>query len=394
MAAVATGPGPKRVHVVGAGLSGAVVARELAEAGHHVIVQDERVHVAGNCHTEQDPATGIMVHRYGPHIFHTSDEVVWDYACRFAEMEPFRHRVKAIAGGQVYSLPINLHTINQLFGRTMAPDEARRFIRAQCAECDGPPRSFEDQALAFVGEKIYATFLRGYTRKQWGVDPSELPASILKRLPLRFDYDDRYFDHRHQAIPRAGYTDMVTRILDADRIELRLGTAFAGRAGQHAEADHVIYTGPLDRYFDREMGPLGYRTLDFEAFEATGDAQGTAVVNYCDEETPHTRITEHRHFAPWADTDPDRSICFREYSRAAGPDDIPYYPLRLVDDRRLLSRYRERAEAEPGVTFVGRLGTYAYLDMDKAIARALETARTLLGAWARGEKAPAFVHAP
>ncbi|MGI3166848.1 UDP-galactopyranose/dTDP-fucopyranose mutase family protein [Pseudooceanicola sp. 200-1SW] len=384
-------PAPKRILVVGAGLSGAVLARELAEAGHFVTVQDERRHIAGNCHTEVDPATGVLLHAYGPHIFHTDDEAVWAYVTRFAEMVPFRHRVKAVAGGQVYSLPINLHTINQLFGRTMDPAEARQFLARQAQAGDDPPVSFEDQALRLVGPRLYQTFLRGYTRKQWGVDPTDLPASILKRLPLRFDYDDRYFDHRYQAMPRHGYTQMVARILEAPRITLRLNAPFEGRPG--GDVDHLIYSGPLDRYFGHDLGPLGYRGLRFERFEAQGDAQGTAVVNYCDEDVPFTRITEHRHFAPWQPA-PERSVCFREYSLAAGPGDIPYYPLRLLGDRQLLSRYRARAEAEPGVTFVGRLGTYAYLDMDKAIARALETARALNAAWSREAEALAFVHAP
>ncbi|MBR9819604.1 MAG: NAD(P)-binding protein [Rhodobacteraceae bacterium] len=383
---------PKRILIVGAGLSGAVLARELAEGGHEVTVQDERRHVAGNCHTEEDPRSGIMVHAYGPHIFHTADEEVWAYVNRFAEMMPFRHRVKAVAGGQVYSLPINLHTINQLFGRVMSPDEARAFIASQCQQDGDSPQSFEDQALRCVGERIYATFLRGYTRKQWGVEPAELPASILKRLPLRFDYDDGYFDHPHQAIPRRGYTDMVAAILATDRVSLRLGAPFEGRAEGH---DHVIYTGPLDRYFGRDLGPLRYRTLDFERIEADlGDVQGTAVVNYCDEDVPFTRVTEHRHFAPWAEADPDRSLCFREYSRDAGPGDTPYYPLRLLNDRKRLSQYVARAKAEAGVTFVGRLGTYAYLDMDRAISRALETARVLEDHWAMEAAAPAFVHEP
>ncbi|MBY5972081.1 NAD(P)-binding protein [Ferrimonas balearica] len=392
MDAGSTVPAPKRILVVGAGLSGAVVARELADAGHHVTVQDERRHIAGNCHTEVDPRTGIMVHAYGPHIFHTDDAAVWAYVTRFADMVPFRHRVKAVAGGRVYSLPINLHTINQLYGRAMTPCEARHFIRSQAMAGDDAPVSFEEQALRFVGPRIYETFLRGYTRKQWGVEPSDLPASILKRLPLRFDYDDRYFDHRHQAMPRHGYTEMVARILDAPRIELRLNAPFDGRPGP--EIDHLVYTGPLDRYFGQDLGPLGYRTLEFERFEVEGDAQGTAVVNFCDEEVPYTRVTEHRHFSPWGETPPERSVCFREYSHAARPGDIHYYPLRLLSDRKLLSRYRARAEAEEGVTFVGRLGTYAYLDMDKAIARALETAGALKAAWAREAEAPAFVHAP
>ncbi|MBT9386513.1 NAD(P)-binding protein [Pseudooceanicola sp. CBS1P-1] len=383
---------PRRVRVVGAGLSGAVVARALADAGHQVTVQDERPHVAGNCHTARDPATGVMVHVYGPHIFHTANPEVWAYVNRFAEMVPFRHRVKAVAGGQVYSLPINLHTINQLFGRAMSPAEARAFLRARCETGEEAPRSFEDQALRLVGQTIYTTFFRGYTRKQWGVDPDQLPASILKRLPLRFDYDDAYFDHPHQALPRDGYTAMVARILDHPGIRLRLGQPFRGRLPQ--DADHLVYTGPLDRYFDRDLGPLGYRTLDFERFEGPGDVQGTAVVNYCDEDVPHTRITEHRHFSPWEGRVQGASPCFREYSRACGPNDIPYYPLRLLDDRRRLGQYSERAAAERDVTFVGRLGTYAYLDMDRAIERALDTARAINLAWAQEGKPAAFIHAP
>ncbi len=383
--------GARRVLVVGAGFSGAVVARELAADGHIVTVQDERPHIGGNCHTETDQVTGILVHAYGPHIFHTSDERVWAYVTQFAEMVPFRHRVKAVAGGQVYSMPINLHTINQVFGRTMSPTEARVFIAAECRQTTEEPRSFEEQALKFVGDRIYRLFFHGYTRKQWGVEPSELPASILKRLPLRYSYDDSYFDHRHQAMPREGYTALIERILSADRIVLRLDLPLDGRPEGF---DHVIYTGPLDRFFGYDIGRLGYRTLNFERFEGEGDVQGTAVVNYCDEEIPYTRITEHRHFAPWAAPSGGSSVCFREYSRGCGPKDIPFYPLRLLGDKRLLSDYVTRAKAERGVTFVGRLGTYSYLDMDVAIGRALETADQIKAAWREGKEPPVFAHSP
>ncbi len=378
-----------KILVVGAGFSGAVVARSLAEAGHDILVVDERPTPAGNCHTARDAKTGIMLHLHGPHIFHTGNARVWDYVRRFAEMVPYRHRVKAQAGGRVYSLPINLHTINQVFEAAMTPDQARAFIAAKSRPTEVAPRSFKDQALAMVGDQIYRAFLDGYTRKQWGVDPSALPAAILKRLPLRFSYDDSYFDHPHQAIPRDGYTDLVTQILDHPGVELRLGLRSEAVADDFA---HTVYSGPLDRYFDGAFGRLSYRTLDFERIDHQGDYQGVAVMNYCDADVPFTRISEHKHFAPWERF--DQSVCFREFSRDCGPGDSPYYPLRLADDDRLLSKYVERAKQTEAVTFVGRLGTYSYLDMDVAILRALETAEVLKTCFAGGLPAPAFVHAP
>lgn len=382
---------PKRVLVVGAGFSGAVIARALAGHGHHVTIVDQRDHVAGNCHTQLDDETGVMVHVYGPHIFHTDDRRVWDYITRFCEMVPFVNRVKAVARGQVFSMPINLHTINQLFGRTMSPDEARTFVSGLARPGPDRPASFEDQALSMVGDEIYQTFFRGYTRKQWGVEPSRLPASILKRLPLRFSYDDSYYNHRYQAMPRDGYTAAIQKILDYPRINLRLGERADPRGDDH---DHVVYSGPIDDYFGHDLGRLEYRTLDFERFVHAGDFQGNPVINYCDEDVPWTRIAEHRHFAPWRSPPSDCSVCFREFSRACGPGDIPYYPLRLVDDRHRLAAYVDRAKAQQGVTFVGRLGTYSYLDMDAAIGRAMDTADAILAAWDRDEDAPVFVHEP
>jgi UDP-galactopyranose mutase len=382
-----------RILIVGAGFTGAVVARELAEAGLASLVIDERSHVAGNCYTARDRQTGVLVHRYGPHIFHTNDERVWSYVTRFADMKPYVNRVKAVVHGRVYSLPINLHTINQFFGTAMSPDEARAFIESRRAKEITNPRTFEEQALSMIGREIYEAFFLGYTRKQWGVDPSRLPASILKRLPVRFNYDDNYFAHRHQGMPADGYTELVLNLLRHPSIEVRTACAFE-TLGRAESFRHIVYTGPLDRYFGFAHGRLGYRTLDFEAEYGVGDVQGTAVMNYCDEAVPYTRVSEHKHFSPWEAAALERTVVFREYSRGAGPQDIPYYPLHLVDDRRLLARYVERAADEAGVTFAGRLGTYSYLDMDVTIGRALDTAAQLVSCLECGSGPPSFVHRP
>ncbi|MCL4187863.1 MAG: UDP-galactopyranose mutase [Rhodobacteraceae bacterium] len=379
-----------RILIVGAGLSGAVIGRMLAEAGDRVTILEARSHIAGNCHTVRDPATGVLVHAYGPHIFHTDDAEVWDYVNRFQTFQPYRNRVKTTVGGRVYSLPVNLHTINQFFDRALNPEEARAFIAGRADASIGEPANFQEQALKFIGRELYEAFFRGYTLKQWGCDPTALPASILKRLPVRFNYDDNYFFHRFQGMPAEGYSSMVERILDHPGIAVHLSTRFdrAARAGY----DHVFYSGPLDGWFDFELGRLGYRTLDFERIEHRGDFQGCAVMNYGDVEVPWTRITEHKHFAPWESH--EGSVVFREYSRACGPGDIPYYPIRLVDEKALLARYVDRARAETGVTFVGRLGTYRYLDMDVTIREALDAGRTFLARRAAGAPMPAFAVAP
>ncbi len=361
-----------QILLVGAGLSGAVMARELAVAGHRVTVLEARDHVAGNCHTERCPETGVLVHVYGPHIFHTDDAEVWDYVQRFARFMPYRHQVRATHAGRVYGLPVTLHTINQFFGRAFRPDEARAFIaETQADRSITDPQSFEEQALAMVGPALYEAFFKGYTEKQWGRSPTELPAAILKRLPLRFSYDDNYFFHRFQGIPEAGYTAMVAAMLDHPGIDLHLGTPFAPEHA--ARADHLFWSGPLDGYFGHRLGRLGYRTLDFERFTATGDWQGCAVMNYPDADCAFTRITEHKHFAPWERH--AESVLYREYPRACGADDIPYYPVRLLHEKALLAEYERLAAAEQGVTFLGRLGTYRYLDMDVTIRAALDAAR-------------------
>ncbi|MFD0859920.1 UDP-galactopyranose mutase [Roseovarius aquimarinus] len=358
-----------KILIVGAGLSGAVLGRSLAEDGHQITVIDSRPHVAGNCHTERCPETGVMVHVYGPHIFHTDDAEVWDFVNRYARFMPYRNRVKSMAGGMVYALPINLHTINQFFGKAMRPEEARAFIEEFEADRSiRDPQSFEEQALRLVGRGLYDAFLRGYTEKQWGCAPDTLPASILKRLPVRFDYDDNYFAHRFQGIPAEGYTEMVEAILDHPMIDVHLNTPYAPHHAMRAE--HMVWSGPLDGFFDYRLGRLGYRTLDFERFTADGDWQGCAVMNYPDRDVPWTRVTEHKHFAPWEVH--ERTVCYREFSRACGAEDIPYYPIRLVEEKALLKAYEALAARTEGVTFVGRLGTYRYLDMDVTIREALD----------------------
>jgi UDP-galactopyranose mutase len=364
----------QHIGMAGAGLSCAVIARELAEAGHRITMFDKRAHVAGNCHTERDPDSGVLLHVYGPHIFHTDDEEVWALVNRYTTFRPYVNRVKATTGGRVFSLPINLLTINQFFGRTFSPSEARAFIESRADRSITEPQSFEDQALRFIGPELYEAFFKGYTLKQWDVDPKRLPASILKRLPVRFNYDDNYFFHRFQGMPEDGYTPMVQRLLDHPNISVHLGEGLA--AADVKRFDHVYWSGPLDGYFGFDEGRLPYRTLDFERFEGEGDVQGCAVMNYTDASVPYTRITEHKHFAPWESH--ERSVCYREYSRACGPDDIPYYPVHLTEGDALLQRYQARAKAERGVSFVGRLGSYRYMDMDVTIRAALDVARAAL----------------
>ena len=377
-----------RFAIVGAGFSGAVVARELAEAGHSIVVFDARDHVAGNCFTARH-ATGVMVHTYGPHIFHTQHEHVWQYINKFGEMMPYQHRVKAISKQTMYSLPVNLKTINQFFDRNFDADEAEKFIASKADNTITDPVSFEDQGLRFVGRELYEAFFAGYTSKQWGVDPKELPASILARLPVRFNDDDTYFSHPYQAIPKNGYTPIVEAILNHDEIELHLSTRFSPtESKEFGSFDHIIWTGPIDAYFGFEFGRLGYRTLDFVPEVADGDYQGHPVVNYCDTDVPYTRITEHKHFAPWESH--DKTIVYREFSRLCGETDTPYYPIRLVKEKEQLLNYVQRARDAKGVTFIGRLGTYRYLDMDVTIHEALLASKTMLECIANKQPLPSF----
>ncbi|CUH82633.1 UDP-galactopyranose mutase [Tropicibacter naphthalenivorans] len=374
------------VFVAGAGLSGAVIARELAEAGHRVEVYEARDHVAGNCYTARDEETGVMLHHYGPHIFHTGDTQVWDYVNRFTRFHSYRHRVWTTVGGKVYPMPVTLATINQFFGQALTPAQARAFV-ADRAVSIPEPANFEEQALAMIGRELYEAFFRGYTEKQWGRSPRDLPASILKRLPLRFSYEDSYFNHPFQGMPEDGYTPMVAAMLDHPGITVHLSTPLD--PAQVPSGAQLFWSGPLDAYFGMKLGRLGYRTLDFEHLRGQGDFQGCPVMNYGDVDTPWTRITEHKHFAPWESH--EATLVSREYSRLAADGDTPYYPIRLVDEKALLSDYVRAAEALSGVTFVGRLGTYRYLDMDVCIREALDAAAAFLEAREKGGSMPAFL---
>ena len=365
-----------RIGIAGAGFAGAVLAQELAKSGKYSIeVFDERPHVAGNCHTSRDAASGIMLHHYGPHIFNTSRQDVWDYVNRYATFGAYTNRVKAITARGVFSMPMNLLTINQFFGKLMSPSQAREFLATVADASIREPQNFEEQALRFLGRELYENFFYGYTKKQWGVEPKELPAAILQRLPVRFNYDDNYYQQRYQGIPVEGYTAIVEKLLDHPAIEVKVGQRL--RPSDAGQFDHVLWSGPLDAYFEHELGRLQYRSLVFERFDGTGDYQGNPVLNYCEESVRWTRISEHKHFAPWEEH--QKTVCFREYSKLAENGDIPYYPLRLESDKSMLRQYMNAAEKTRGVSFVGRLGTYRYLDMHVVIGESLDFAKTLVG---------------
>jgi UDP-galactopyranose mutase len=378
----------KKIAVVGAGFSGAVVTHILAQKGYDVHLFESRKHLAGNCHTQRDIETNIMVHVYGPHIFHTDSQRVWEFVNQFADFVPYTNRVKAIAQGRVFSLPINLLTINQFFNKIFSPDEARLYIESIADTNIKNPQTFEEQALRFIGKDLYEAFFKGYTIKQWGIDPQDLPASILKRLPVRFNYDDNYFSHKYQGIPKDGYTVLVEKMLNISNVTFNLGVKFEPIAA--TDFDHVFYSGPLDAWFDYAAGKLAYRTLDFKVLHTKGDYQGTAVMNYCDQDIPFTRITEHKYFSPWEEH--THTICYEEYSRLCSEGDEPYYPIRMNNkNQSQLKQYVDMANDMKNVTFMGRLGTYRYLDMDVTVKEALETAGMFLHCQEYKKKMPAFI---
>lgn len=376
----------KRHLIVGSGFSGAVVARRLAEAGLSSIVIDARDHIAGNCHTGREAETGVLIHQYGPHIFHTSNETVWNFVQRFGEWVPFINRVKASIPKGVFSLPVNLHTINQFFGKRLGPEDARTFVASLGDASIKDPANFEEQALKFLGRDLYEAFFYGYTKKQWGCEPTELPASILQRLPIRFNYNDSYYNSRWQAMPRDGYTEVIRRILDHPLIEVKLCTPWDPT--MRLEFEHVFFTGPIDQFYAHSEGQLGYRTVHWTREEHKGDFQGNAVINHPSPEVPFTRIHEHKHFAPWEEH--ERTAVFTEFSKETEAGDIPYYPKRLDRDKLILERYFARAREERGVSFIGRLATYRYLDMHQVIAEALDFSTTYLQARADRQAAPVF----
>jgi UDP-galactopyranose mutase len=349
-------------------------------------IWEEKSHVAGNCYTSRDEETGIMVHRYGPHIFNTDKKELWDYINKFIELRPILHKVKAVSNGTVFSLPINLHTINQFFHKTFSPDEAKEFLK-NLAEPIEDPQNFEEQALSFIGRDLYEAFFYGYTKKQWGCEPSELPASILKRLPVRFNYNDNYYNNEFSGIPVQGYTPFVDKLLNHKSIQVTLNKKF--EPGDDVSGyQHIFYTGPLDAFFNYSHGRLGYRTVLFEPFITEGDFQGTSVINYCEQQVPFTRITEHKHFTPWEQH--EKTICFREFSKETTEEDLPFYPKRLAKDKALLYKYRQDALSVTNVSFLGRLATYRYMDMHHVIGEAISFAKVFVDAFSSNKKIPPF----
>lgn len=379
---------PDRYLIIGTGFSGCVLANQLAARQDCSIdMWDERDHLGGNCHSSRDEKTGVMVHRYGPHIFNTDKKEIWDYVNSFVEFRPYVHRVKALSKGKIYPLPVNLLTINQFYDKTFSPQEAKEFMQTIGDKTIEQPANFEEQALAFIGNDLYKAFFYGYTKKQWGCEPTELPASILKRIPVRFNYDDNYHTNIYTGIPVDGYTAVMEKMVDHPAIKIELGKKFTGNEDLSAY-DHVFYTGPIDAWFGFKHGRLGYRTVTFEAHYAKGDYQGLSQMNFCDEDVPYTRIAEHKHFTPWEQH--EDSIYFKEFSKETEENDIPYYPKRLEGDKQLLKKYRDEAETLTNVSFLGRLATYRYMDMHHVIGEALGFADAFLQAAASGDKKPVF----
>ena len=358
--------------IVGAGLYGSVCARKLTDAGKKVLVIDKRDHIAGNVYTEK--VEGINVHKYGAHIFHTNDKRVWDYVQRFATFNRFTNSPVANYKGELYSLPFNMYTFNKMWG-VVTPQEAAKKIEEQKAEAGiTEPKNLEEQAISLVGRDIYEKLIKGYTEKQWGRDCTELPAFIIKRLPVRLTFDNNYFNALYQGIPIGGYTKMVENMLEG--IEVRTGVDyFAKKAELDSEAAKVIYTGPIDAYFDYKLGTLEYRSVRFENELLDQDNfQGNAAVNYTDRETPWTRIIEHKWFEFGKDengNDLPKTVISREYSSEWKLGDEPYYPVNDEKNGNLYQQYKELAEKEDKVIFGGRLGEYKYYDMDQVIAAAL-----------------------
>ena len=368
--------------IVGSGLFGLTIAeRAVAEHGARVTIIDRRSHVGGNAYSEADEQTGIEVHKYGAHLFHTSNERVWEYVNRFTEFTGYQHKVYTTHQGVVYPMPINLGTINQFFSAAHTPGEARALIAEQAGEFAGKdPENLNDKGISLIGRPLYEAFIKNYTGKQWQTDPKDLPASIISRLPVRYTYDNRYFNDTHEGLPKQGYTAWLERMADHPNIEVKLDTDYfdtdqpLNRDAVRGELP-VVYTGPMDRYFDFELGELSWRTIDLETEHLeVGDFQGTSVMNYADAETPYTRIIEPRHFHPERDYPTDRTVIQREFSRFAESGDEPYYPINSSSDRERVLAYRELADAEPRTLFGGRLGTYQYLDMHMAIGAALSMA--------------------
>jgi UDP-galactopyranose mutase len=362
-----------RYVIVGAGFYGAVLAERIANVlGEKVLIIEQRNHIGGNSFSEINPETGIEVHKYGSHIFHTNNKKVWDYINQFSGFNQYRHIVLSSFQGELYNMPINLKTINQFFKKNFNQTAAQTFLeslRLQTKE-----DSFEAKALSSVGKELYEAFFQGYTHKQWNTDPKLLPASTFSRLPVRYNENIAYFDDPYQGIPLLGYSKIFEKMLSHPLIDVKLGVDFFEIKNQIPASSKIIYSGPIDRYFNFSEGVLGWRTLDFEVeIIEKGDFQGTTVVNYPEVSVPFTRIHEFKHYHPERVHRNDRTVIFKEFSRFATKGDTPYYPINTPQDQEMFKRYETLAQNEKNVIFGGRLGSYKYFDMHHVIAMALKT---------------------
>lgn len=363
----------KTVVIVGAGFYGSVMAERFAsELGWKVLLLERRKHIGGNCWSCPDPDTGIEVHSYGPHIFHTSHEQGWKYLNRFTTFNDYRHTVWAARKGKVYPLPFGLAAINLLLGRRMTPVEAREWVRSEVAkEGITEPKNLEEKALSLVGRTLYEAFVKEYTEKHWGVKATTLPAYIITRLPVRNTYNVGYYNDRWQGIPIGGYGAMFQRMLNQPNIDIRLNTDYFDVRGELPAHDLMIYTGPVDQFFDYNHGRLGWRSVRFEKEVLDmEDFQGTSVMNECDGDIPYTRTHEFKHFTP--ELSYEKTVIFREYSYSPKEGDDVYYPIRNDRDLAVRAKYKAESESYPGVVFGGRLGAYAYLDMENTVSTALD----------------------
>lgn len=360
-----------KILVVGSGLYGAVFAHEAAKHNHQVKVIDKRNHLAGNIYTEE--IAGIQVHKYGAHIFHTSNKRIWDYVHQFANFNRYTNSPMANYQGQMYNMPFNMNTFNKMWG-VATPAEAKEKIDQQRQEMSGKdPKNLEEQAISLVGRDIYEKLVKGYTEKQWGRKATDLPAFIIKRLPVRFTYDNNYFDDDYQGIPIGGYTQMIKKMLDHPNIQVKVNTDFFDHKNEYLKKyDQVVYTGPIDQFYNYKLGHLAYRSLHFETEEKNVDNfQGNAVINYTDFETPYTRIIEHKHFE-FGKGDKNKTVITREYPAEWQPGEEPYYPINDKRNNELYAKYKKLAEQEEKVIFGGRLGQYQYFNMDQVINEALK----------------------
>lgn len=357
--------------IVGAGLFGAVCARELTDAGKSVVVVDKRDHIGGNCYSEE--IAGIHVSKYGGHIFHTNNEGIWNYVNKFADFRPYYHFVRVSYKGEMYSFPINMMTLNKLWG-VQTPAEAEEYLEHVREDIENP-ENLEEWILSKVGREIYETFVKGYTKKQWDKDPKDLPTFIIKRLPIRLTYSSGYFVDKYQGWPENGYTEMFDNLLDGITVET--GVNFSRELCFHT--DKIIYTGKIDEYFKYKYGELQYRGLKHDTKVIHGDFQGCATVNYTDEDVPYTRIVEHKHFQPHKKN--DKTVITTEYSVPASKDDIPFYPINDKENNEIYKKYKKEADEEKNVIFGGRLAEYKYYDMHQVVASALKTVKQEKKSW-------------